>query len=113
MTIQNLITSFQKISQKLDHYYPMEDKEKRIFARVTKMVEEFGELAEVALAKANLQRESKNLTNIEQKIEDEFADVFGTLMLLGLELNVDIEKAIENRVAFTNKRLQIKSADNG
>jgi NTP pyrophosphatase (non-canonical NTP hydrolase) len=108
MTISQLIEEYQKISDLLDKKYPMEDKEKRIFARITKMLEEFGELAEVSLGKANLQRDSKDLTNIQQKANEEFADVVSTLFLLGIELDVDIEEAIKKKIAFTKERLLAK-----
>ena len=108
MNLQNLISSYQKISHALDTKHPMTDKEKRVFAYITKMVEEFGELAEVSLAKANLQRDSKNLDNIQQKIADEFADVMGSLLILGIALDVDIEEAIKRKIVLTNTRLEIK-----
>lgn len=110
MTIQDLVNNYRKVSVALDKKYPMSDKEKRIFARVTKMVEEFGELAEVSLAKARLQRESKGFDNVQQKMEEEFADVVSTLILLGIELDVDIEGAIQRKIEFTNERLNIPSS---
>lgn len=110
MTIQDLVNNYKKVSSALDKKYPMTDKEKRVFARVTKMVEEFGELAEVSLAKANLQRESKGLDNIQQKTEEEFADVVATLLLLGIELDIDIESAIKRKIKSTNERLEIPTS---
>jgi NTP pyrophosphatase (non-canonical NTP hydrolase) len=109
MTLQQLIQEYQKIRSVLRKKYPIDDQEKRIFANITKMVEEFGELAEVALAKSKLQRDSKNISDVQTKIEDEFADMVGTLMVLGLELDIDIEKALERKIHFTHQRLENNS----
>lgn len=106
MTLTDLLLEYRSISDTLDAQFPMSDTQKRVFARITKMIEELGELAEVSLASADLQRESKKLTDVQVKIEDEFADVVGTLMMVGIALDVDIETAIKRKLAFTKQRLE-------
>lgn len=105
MTLEELLYQFQQISTTLDAQFPMSDKDKRVFAKVTKMVEEFGELADMTLVRANLQRDAKQVGEVQTKLEDEFADVVSTLILLGLELNIDIEKSIQRNIQTTLQRL--------
>ncbi|SRR5258708_1579258 len=106
MTIQQLIEEYQKIQEKLDARWPIEDPEKRIFARTMKLVEEFGELSDAVLTKMKLQRNEKAEEFSPQNVEDEFADVMGTLILLGMQLEVDIEGAIKRKIEFTHERLK-------
>lgn len=98
MTFQQLLAATKALNQKLDRKYAIDDREKRIFAYVAKLMEENGELAEMILARGNLQRGSKNLTNIEENLASEFTDVLITLLILGNELELDIEAAVTSRV---------------
>lgn len=106
MTLSQIVSEYTKIDQALQKKYPFPDREKRVFAKIAKVVEEFGELAEVLLANSNLQRKDKDFSDIQTKIEGEFADVIATVLLLGIELDVDIEKAIEKKIDFTHHRLK-------
>jgi NTP pyrophosphatase (non-canonical NTP hydrolase) len=98
MDIQKLLAACKLLNQKLDKKYPIDDREKRVFAYVTKLMEENGELAEMILARSKLQRGSKKLTNIDENLASEFTDVLITLLILGNELELDVEKIVEARV---------------
>lgn len=97
-TIDEILTKLQRINKELDKDYPISDKEKRALARLTKVVEEFGELSNEVLASMNLQNDKKLRSFKKKNLEKEFSDVFITLMLLGIALDIKIEKALLNRI---------------
>lgn len=111
MTVQDLVSQYQKISVFLNERWPIEQKDQRIFARTMKIVEELGELADEILTSMNLQRDSKIAKFSRQNIEDEFADVFGSLILLGNELDIDIEEVMKRKIQFTRDRFEMDSED--
>lgn len=104
MTVKQLILEYQEISNVLNKRWPIKDKDQRIFARTMKIVEELGELADEILTSMNLQRNSKIEKFSRENIEDEFADVFGSLILLGKELDIDVEKVMRRKIEFTKQR---------
>ena len=93
MTLEELLNDYRAISQTLNTKWPLKDKDQRTFARVMKIVEELGELSDEILTSMNLQRNTKIKEFSRQNVEDEFADVLGSLILLGLELDIDVADA--------------------
>ena len=73
-----------------------------------KIMEELGELSDEILTSMNLQRNTKIEKFSHQNIEDEFADVLGSLILLGIELDIDVEKVMKKKIEFTKKRFEMK-----
>ena len=104
MTIKSLVDQYQEISNFLNKKWPLRDGDHRVFARTMKIVEELGELADEILTSMNLQRNSKIAKFSRENIEDEFADVLGSLILLANELNIDVEKVIQKKIDFTRDR---------
>ncbi|MBD3250295.1 MAG: hypothetical protein GF381_01870 [Candidatus Pacebacteria bacterium] len=72
-----------------------------------KIVEELGELADEILTSMNLQRESKVAQFSRENVEDEFADVLGSLILLAIEMEIDIEKVIRKKIDYTRQRFKM------
>jgi NTP pyrophosphatase (non-canonical NTP hydrolase) len=107
MQIKQLVAQYQAISDFLNQHWPLKDKSQRIFARTMKVVEELGELSDEILTSMNLQRNSKIAKFSRENLEDEFADVLGSLILLSVELDIDIEKVIEKKIAFTRERFEM------
>ena len=107
MTIQELIQQYRAISDFLNQHWPLKNKQHRTFARTMKIVEELGELSDEILTSMNLQRNSKIANFTHQNIEDEFADVMGSLILLGIELDIDVEKVIKRKIRFTRDRFEM------
>ncbi|NCN82338.1 MAG: hypothetical protein GW947_00055 [Candidatus Pacebacteria bacterium] len=70
-----------------------------------KVVEELGELSDEILTSMNIQRNSKIAKFSHQNVEDEFADVLGSLVLLAIELDIDIEEVMKRKILYTHKRL--------
>jgi NTP pyrophosphatase (non-canonical NTP hydrolase) len=109
MTIQQLVTEYAKIADFLNEKWPLKNNDQRVFARTMKIVEELGELADEILTSMNLQRNSKIERFSRENLEDEFADVLGSLLLLGKELNIDVEEVIKKKIDFTKERFGMPS----
>lgn len=107
MTIQQLVDEYDKIADFLNEKWPLKNTDQKVFARTMKIVEELGELADEILTSMNLQRNSKIERFSRENLEDEFADVLGSLLLLGKELNIDIEEVIKKKIQFTKERFEI------
>ena len=80
------------------------DEDKIILAQTVKLTEELGELCSEVLAHKSLQRKQKLENHDKENIQEEFADVIITAMLLAKAMNIDIEKALENKIKKINKR---------
>lgn len=111
MTIKQTVAEYKKISKFLNTKWPLQNDQQRIFARTMKIVEELGELSDEILTSMNLQRDSKLAQFSHQNIEDEFADVLGSLLLLGEELEIDVEEVIKRKIAFTRERFEMTEND--
>ncbi len=107
MQIQDLIKEYRQIADFLNSHWPLKDENQRVFARTMKVVEELGELSDEILTSMNLQRNSKIAKFSRENLEDEFADVLGSLILLSCELDIDVEEVIKRKIAFTRERFEI------
>ena len=83
------------------------DKNQRVFARTMKIVEELGELSDEILTSMNLQRDSKIAKFSRENLEDEFADVLASLILLANEVDIDVESVIKKKIKFTRERFEM------
>ncbi|MBU0959688.1 MAG: hypothetical protein KKB31_07105 [Nanoarchaeota archaeon] len=105
MDIKELIDFIKRednnLKTRFGHYA---DEEKRTLARTVKLGEEFGELCNEILGNMSLQRKEKLSKRDKEDLEKEFADVIITTLLLAKSVNVDIEKAIENKIKEINGR---------
>jgi NTP pyrophosphatase (non-canonical NTP hydrolase) len=111
MTVQELVEEYKHISDFLNEKWPLKSHDQRVFARTMKIVEELGELADEILTSMNLQRNSKIQSFTQENIEDEFADVLASLILLANEMDLDVEKIMKRKLQFTRDRFEIE--DNG
>lgn len=109
MTIQELTHEYKKISDFLNENWPLQNAQQRIFARTMKLVEELGELSDEILTSMNLQRSAKMENFAKENIEDEFADVLATVVMLGIELDIDITKVMKRKIEFTRERFELKT----
>jgi NTP pyrophosphatase (non-canonical NTP hydrolase) len=107
MTLKQLSDDYKVIGSFLNQRWPLKDKNQRIFARTMKIVEELGELADEILTSMNLQRNSKIAEFSHENIEDEFADVLGSLILLANEMDIDVEAVIKRKLEFTRQRFDM------
>lgn len=109
MKIIDLVTQYEEISKFLNSRWPLKNEEQKVFARTMKIMEELGELSDEILTSMNLQRNTKIAKFSQQNVEDEFADVLGSLLLLGIELNIDVEAVMKRKIAFTRERFEMDS----
>ena len=82
------------------------DQDKQIFACAIKLGEEFGELCQEVLFHSSLQRKNKMDKFKKENLSEEFADVIICTMLLAQEMNIDIEKALEDKIKKIDKRYE-------
>ena len=93
-------------SERIRKRYPNLDKEKLTLAQTVKINEELGELYNEVLNHLSLQRKEK-LVNMDKKvIEEEFSDVLITTLLLAKRMDIDIERALEEKISKINKRYE-------
>lgn len=107
MTVDQLIQEYKRISEFLNSQWPLKNEDHRVFARTMKIMEELGELSDEILTSMNLQRNTKIEKFSRENVEDEFADVMGSLILLGIELDIDVEKVMKKKIAFTRERFEM------
>ena len=69
-----------------------------------KLSEEMGELCNEILSFNNLNRKEKVKNFNKQNLADEFADVLITTLVLAHAMDVDIEKALKNKIEVAIKR---------
>lgn len=105
-TLEQLLSDYRDIHLMLNAQWPIESNNERVFARTMKLVEELGELSNEILTKTGLQRQSKIDAFEEEHLQDELADVLGSVLLLAVELGIDVPTVMQRKVAFTIERLQ-------
>jgi NTP pyrophosphatase (non-canonical NTP hydrolase) len=109
LTIKQLTEDYKEVGDFLNTRWPLKDKNQQIFARTMKIVEELGELADEILTSMNLARDTKIANFSRENMEDEFADVLASLVLLANELDIDIEKVIKKKLKFTKDRFGMEN----
>jgi NTP pyrophosphatase (non-canonical NTP hydrolase) len=105
MELKDLKKFIKKEDKRLkERYGNLKDGEKRILARAVKLSEELGELCNEVLMFNSLQRKDKLEKHDVENLYGEFADVIITTLLLAELMDVDIEKALEQKIEKINKR---------
>lgn len=82
------------------------DKQRGMFAQMTKLGEEFGELCSEILGHYSLQRKEKRDTYTTEKLEGEIADVLITTLVLADHLGIDVEKSLGRKIEKINARYE-------
>jgi NTP pyrophosphatase (non-canonical NTP hydrolase) len=104
MEINDLLEFTKVENERLKKYYGLTDGAIVNLAWTVKLSEELGELCNEVLAHNGLQRKHKIETFDPNNIDDEFADVIITTLLLAEQMGVDIKNALDNKVKKINKR---------
>jgi NTP pyrophosphatase (non-canonical NTP hydrolase) len=110
-TLAEIVSEYQDISLFLNEEWPLQDKNHRTFTRMMKLFEELGELSDEILSSMNLQRSHKVDKYDPKNMEDELADVFASVFLLAIELNIDVETIIKRKITFTKERFGIAASN--
>lgn len=111
-SLEQLVADYRDIHLMLNAQWPLDTANERLAGRMIKLTEETGELANEILTKMGLQRQAKIDAYEEVHLEDELADVMGSLILLSIELDINIVEIMKRKVAFTLERLN-KELENG
>ena len=106
MDLNNLLKKLTDIDKAFKENNPEYEKDidKAKLGRMVKLTEEVGELADEVLANQGLQRDDKMAAKQKGDLGDEFGDVFNSLMLLGIKLDLDLVAVISARVDAMHKR---------
>jgi NTP pyrophosphatase (non-canonical NTP hydrolase) len=91
-------------NQRLQQRFPQLDAEKARLARMVKLSEEMGELADHILALSGLQRSEKLKSFDKKDLAGEFADLVITTFLVAKSADVDIIQALEDKIPELNRR---------
>lgn len=109
MELQDLLTFIEKQKDVVrKHYNNITDQEKFILAASVKLSEELGELSQEILGSLSLLRKEKLEKHNQETLENEFADVLITTLILAKSMNIDIKKALENKIDKISERNGLK-----
>jgi len=97
VTLEELMQQSREIHELVSLAFPIESENEALYARTLKLMEELGELANEILAKQGLQRQSKLAKHTQQDLEDEFGDVLLTVLMLGIELDLDVAEIMRRK----------------
>lgn len=105
MTIEILLEFIENSDKRLSEKYNFKDNETKIMAHTIKVSEEFGELCNEVLAHNSMQRSEKLELLDKTNLQKEFADVIFSTLVLAKALNIDVKKALNDRMETISKRL--------
>ena len=91
---QNFIDKQDAFFRKIHKLTPRE----RTLSRTVKVSEEFGELCDEVLSSFGDQRKSKMAGKTKETLESEFADVVITVFMLAKSMDIDIPKALAEKI---------------
>lgn len=105
MNLRSLQEKIKALNERTrPHYKLYTQTEKEILTKTVKLNEEVGELCNDILAVLRLQRRAKLEKFDKRNIYQEFADVIITTMQLAAITEVDIERAVKDKLAIIEKR---------
>lgn len=105
--IKNIDEIILEIENLLKNYYNLDEMSKKeiIYSHALKLVEEVWELSSWILKEFWYQRKEKLSRDNLKNLPLEFADVLIVTLILAKSLNIDIDKALEEKVEIIKKRL--------
>lgn len=90
-------------SRLIKHYSGVSDRSRMKYTIFAKLIEEIGEFSQAMLVNDSMQRGDK-LRNSKADIDHELADIILVCFILGKELNIDVEKALKDKIEKIKKR---------
>lgn len=105
MDFKNFLQQIQDENKRQLKYYPSDKIDPETYTRAVKLIEEVGELCAEILKRDSLQRKEKGENNSED-LAEEMADVIITAFLLASRLDIDIEKALLQKMEKITKRYE-------
>ncbi|MGV8162997.1 MAG: MazG nucleotide pyrophosphohydrolase domain-containing protein [Candidatus Nanoarchaeia archaeon] len=104
MDIKDLTEFSRKEHARLIDHYNLREDSKLKYTLFAKLIEEIGELSEAILMSDSLQRGEKLRKDNHDELAYELADVLLCTSILAQELNIDIEKALNEKIEKIKKR---------
>lgn len=108
MTLEEILNKYQTINDYFDEKFPQLKDEYRLLARLGKISEELGELNSAIHGELGLHRDRKQKEHSTDMVAKEWADLFNTVVLFGLVLELDIPQTIDDKLKEIYQRLGIK-----
>lgn len=105
VTLEELMEQSREVHELVSLAFPIDSENESLYARTLKLMEELGELANEILAKQGLQRQSKLDKHTQQDLEDEFGDVLLTVLMLGIELDLDVAEIMRRKFIKNFERM--------
>jgi NTP pyrophosphatase (non-canonical NTP hydrolase) len=102
MELDELIEFAKKEHERLVTHFNTKDNPRTRYTMFAKLVEEVGELSEALLKSDSLQRPDKLKDKAD--LEQELADVILVSLILAKQLDVDIKKALEDKIKKIKER---------
>ena len=106
MTLDEVFNELEAINRRLVADYGLENKQRRVYARLAKVMEELGELADEVLADDGLQRKDKGGKYEDGSMSKEVADLIFAAVLLGMAMELDVKAAMEKRLKEIRQRMK-------
>ncbi len=103
---KDCVTYIEEVNAHIKKIFPRLSKNEFVLSQITKLNEEVGELSGEVLASVGYQRPEKLLNHSQESLEGEFADVLITSLLLAQACNIDVNKALENKIKILKKRFE-------
>ncbi|MBM4177419.1 hypothetical protein FJ208_01290 [Candidatus Gribaldobacteria bacterium] len=104
MNFEELLQFIESEDKNIRENYGSPTKQEEILARTVKLGEEYGELCDAILSSNGDQRKEKLENREVDNLPEEFADVIITTLLLAKAMEVDIENALEKKIAKIKQR---------
>ncbi len=104
MNLHELQERAHEVNARLQKHYKLDDERTFVLAKLAKLTEETGELADEILAYYNLQREEKMEHRTKDMVADELADVVFVAATLADSLGVDLDKAVMEKEQRVKER---------
>jgi len=101
-----LLSFIHTQGQVLRRHYDINDDKMMVLAGTAKLTEELGELCSEILAQQGLQRKKKIDQHNHTTLGAEFADLIITSLIMADWLEVDIEAALEKKIAKIKERFE-------
>lgn len=106
VTLEELMEQSREIHDLVSLAFPIKSENEALYARTLKLMEELGELASEILAKLGIQRQVKLDQHGQRELEDEFGDVLLTVLMLGIELDLDVAEIMRRKFLKNFERMQ-------
>lgn len=104
MEMNELLAFIKTEHARLMSFYNFKENEQLKYPCALKIMEELGELCDEVLSQDQLQRAEK-LHGQESQIDEEFADVLITTLLLAENMNVDVKDGLKKKIKKIKNRV--------